>query len=84
MNTSKLNNYKRILSEIAKERGLDKLSEYILSYEEKEEISKINTTMVIDSGLPPENRNTPEPYIAHTKTKYNITKLPEATCDGCQ
>ncbi len=59
LHTTKLLNYKKILSEIALERGLLELSVYIDKFD-------------------------PSTSCAQDVPTYNITKAPEATCDGCQ
>lgn len=63
MDTTTLHNYKRILSEIAIDKGLKELADFIQTFEPK---------------VPVEKGEHFGPPV------YNITKLPEATCDGCQ
>lgn len=59
MHTTKTLNYKNILAEIAEERGLTELAQYITNFSfDKVELKTIPTT-------------------------FNITKMPEQTCDGC-
>jgi len=65
---TKLLNYKKILSDIALERDLNELAEYINNY-------------VPSSFKQPA---VPEAVPIVQETVYNITRAPEATCDGCQ
>lgn len=81
MNTiliTKTINYKGILSEIARERGLDQLAKHIESFiymEENEQLTEALGTPVYNLTKKPENQVT---------GSYRITTMPEATCDGCQ
>lgn len=61
--------YLKILSDIAKDRNLIKLSKYIESYDK-------NKVEIVE-----EVKEEVKPII---KPKYNITHLPEAVCDGCE
>lgn len=64
---TKTQNYKKILSEIAEERGLNDLAKHIQSFNMVErELKEIPTTF-----------NIPEKPI------YNITIMPDQSCDGC-
>ena len=64
-NEEKLVNYRSILSDIAKDKGLDDLANYIKEYKESPKKNEVLSNLV---GAP----------------VYNITTMPEATCDGCQ
>ncbi len=82
---TKIYNYKKILSEIALEREMPEFAQYIEKYDpsktyhvEAEKIEVYTEAL----GQPVYKM---EPQITSIPTsKFNITKLPEATCDGCQ
>ena len=67
----KTEQYKKILSEIASERGLHELASYISLYGNKD----MGGQKVIEVT---ELKQAPQ--YAHLK----ITKMPEAHCDGCE
>jgi hypothetical protein len=69
--------YKELLASIARDKGDIDLSEYILKYEKVIVPRAGDIITKTDSGI----AGTVEPK---TTTKYNITVMPEATCDGCQ
>lgn len=69
--------YKELLASIAKDKGDIGLYEWIMKYEKVKEPTAGDIIPKIDSGIAKDA----EPII---KTKYNITQMPEATCDGCQ
>lgn len=82
MDQVKLENYKKILSEIAEERGLFELATHIKSFA----LSIPNLSSALGADIKeykiPESKD-----VVPLKTGsggFKITVMPEATCDGCQ
>lgn len=98
---SKVEDYKRILSEIAEERDLKDLANHIRLFSEiDKDLSKDLGADIYPYKMPKDAATFPvvqnketerfEParedvnYSGLSSKSFNITRMPEATCDGCQ
>ena len=69
-------NWKEILASIASDKGQDDLSKHILKYvEETKPVYEILSSEPIDIK---------HDYSTMSTKMFTITRMPEATCDGCQ
>lgn len=77
MLTNGVINWKETLASIAKDKGQDSLSTYILGF--VEDLKPVYEILSTDAPVEIQHD-----YSGLNKKMFNITVMPEATCDGCQ
>lgn len=77
MLTNGVINWKETLASIAKDKGQESLAKHILGFVEN--LKPVYEILSTDAPVA-----TPTDYSGMNKKMFNITVMPEATCDGCQ
>lgn len=74
-------NWQETLAQIAEEKGCTDLGRYIRIYAQPEP-EKVTTAPQVDFPMPIDYSRLSDNFAK--PSNINITKMPEATCDGCQ